>query len=108
MFMKKATLFFFWLCMGSTGFAQQRTVAGIISTESGKPISGATISVKEYNEFAVSDTAGIFVLMVPAKAVIVHVTHIGFVAQTFTVGKSQNDIQVYLKQDESVLQNVIV
>ncbi|MGN6268172.1 MAG: SusC/RagA family TonB-linked outer membrane protein [Ginsengibacter sp.] len=106
--MKKATLFFFWLCMGSAGFTQQRTVAGIISTESGKPISGATISVKEYNEFAVSDTAGIFVLMVPAKAVIVHVTHIGFVAQTFTVGKSQNDIQVYLKQDESVLQNVIV
>lgn len=106
--MLKPIIFSFFMCLGYMSFAQQRTISGRILTESGKPVSGATISVKLYNEFIVSDTSGNFALVVPDKEAILHISHIGFESQTLTVTKGQSGLEVYLKRDESVLQNVIV
>jgi TonB-linked SusC/RagA family outer membrane protein len=89
-------------------FAQKRTLSGRVLNESGEAVSGATISVKLYKEFILSDTAGNFSLVVPDKEITVTVTHVGFRALALTVPKEQSSLSVYLKRDESVLQNVIV
>lgn len=106
--MLKIIFFNLFLCTVCMTFAQQRTLSGKVVNTGGEPVRGATISVKKYNEFAVSDTAGNFLLVVPDEEVTVRITHIGYESQTFTVPKGQNDLPVYLKKDESVLQNVVV
>ena len=106
--MLQKVIFGFLLFISSIAFGQQRTISGKVSTESGERISGATISVKEYNEFAVSDTAGNFLLVVPGRQVTVHITHVGFEPQTVILPLARNTLPVYLKHSEPVLQNVIV
>jgi hypothetical protein len=106
--MKKAFIFFFTLIFCLSASPQQKTLSGRVLGEDGQPVNGATISVKEYNKITVSDSAGIFKLGLPYKEVMIVVTHVGYEPQSFTVAANKKDVEVYLKNDESVLQKVIV
>ncbi len=106
--MLRLIIFSLFVGVGNITFAQQRIISGKVLTENGEPVAGATISVKQYNAFIVSDTTGFFLLVVPDKDIEVQISHTGFEAQTFKVPVRQTGLSVYLKRNESVLQNVIV
>jgi TonB-dependent starch-binding outer membrane protein SusC len=97
------------ICLAYSGFAQDRTLFGrVLSSDGGKPLAGATITVKESNQHAVSDTSGNFALTIPEKQMDLHISHVGFISQSIFLSKEQNIVVFYLKADETILKDVIV
>ena len=107
--MLKIIIFICSISLACIGFAQEKSLLGrVLSAEEGAPLPKATISIKELSEYAVSDTSGNFILSIPGKQVTLHITHVGFEAQTVLLPKEQNTIVIYLKRDETILKDVTV
>jgi TonB-linked SusC/RagA family outer membrane protein len=86
--------------------AAQRTIKGIITDKNGEPIIGATISVEGTTNGTVSDLDGAFSLNVPVGSVL-KVSYVGFTDQHITI-TNQRELNVVLKEDNKVLDEVVV
>lgn len=87
--------------------AQGVTVSGNVTDESGQPIPGATVLVKDANTGTTTDANGDFRLNVPSQESILVVSSIGYRAQEITVG-SRSIIDVRLAEDVTELGAVVV
>lgn len=86
---------------------EKKTVKGIIVDEAGEPIIGASIAVKGDNGIGtISDIDGAFTLSVPSNSVLV-ISYIGYVTQN-VVTDNRTTLQIVLKEDSQVLNEVIV
>ncbi|HEY9362813.1 MAG TPA: carboxypeptidase-like regulatory domain-containing protein, partial [Chitinophagaceae bacterium] len=107
--MYKIIILIVCICYAYGGFAQDRILFGrVLSSVGGKPLAGATITLKESTQYAVSDTSGNFTLSIPDKQVNLHVSHVGFISESIYLSKEQNTMVFYLKPDETILKDVIV
>lgn len=107
--MYKIIILIVCICYAYGGFAQDRILFGrVLSSVEGKPLAGATITLKESTQYAVSDTSGNFTLSIPDKQVNLHVSHVGFISESIYLSKEQNTMVFYLKPDETILKDVIV
>src|SRR5262245_30912982 len=65
--------------------AQERSIHGRITTESGSPVAGASVKIKGTNTGTTTNEKGEYTLTAPKGAVLI-VSNIGFAEQQITVG----------------------
>lgn len=88
-------------------FAKQKTLHGSVKDDSGNPLTGATVKVKNTNVATTAATDGSFTLVVPETAQILEVSFIGY--QTKDVAITDGDINVQLQaSDDQGLDEVVV
>lgn len=86
---------------------QQRRITGTITDETNEPLTGVTVIVKGTANGTISDLDGNYSIEVPDNKTVLEFSYIGFNSQTITVG-NQNTINVVLKEDTKVLDEVVV
>lgn len=87
-------------------FAQERTLTGTITDDTGQPLPGVTIMIKDSSHGTITDANGNYALTnVSDKSVIV-ISFVGMKSQEIAVG-SQSTISVTLKSDVIGLDEVV-
>ncbi|WP_299057778.1 TonB-dependent receptor [uncultured Polaribacter sp.] len=106
--MKKITLFLF-LFVSILANAQQFTLSGKVVDENKKPLTGASIVVKELKKGVSSDEAGNFNLNLQKGTYTVAVSFLGYktVSEKITLSKNEYYV-VQLKAEFSVLDEILV
>ncbi|TXG38641.1 SusC/RagA family TonB-linked outer membrane protein [Seonamhaeicola maritimus] len=90
----------------SVGFAQNINISGVVSDESGQPLTGANILVKGTTSGAQTDFDGNYSISAAGDATLV-VSYLGFITQEVAInGRSQ--INVTLAEDASQLDEVVI
>ncbi|MDQ3847111.1 MAG: SusC/RagA family TonB-linked outer membrane protein, partial [Bacteroidota bacterium] len=86
----------------------EQTINGTVKdATNGKPLAGATISVKGGDQRTVSDAKGAFTIVVPDNNAVLVITYVGYVAQEVTIG-GNTTIDVALEPNSSELTQVVV
>jgi len=86
--------------------AQTRVITGKITDPSGRPVPGASISVKGIKGGSVTDADGAFSFSVPATAKTITVSAIGFAPQTTNIDNGTINLKLALANNG--LQEVVV
>ncbi|PCE63636.1 SusC/RagA family TonB-linked outer membrane protein [Sediminicola luteus] len=106
---KKLLSFLVFVSMLSSGtaFAQNKTVSGTVSDESGMPLPGVSIVVKGQTKGTSTDFDGNFTLEDVASSDVLVFSFIGFADKEVAVG-GQSNINVTLSEDAEALDEVVV
>lgn len=86
--MQKMLLALLLSCCALLSYAQQRTVTGVVTDETGKPIAGATITIKGTLNATASDDAGAYAIEVTDNNTILVASSLGFESKEMTVGNN--------------------
>lgn len=86
--------------------AQQKSISGTVSDNSGQPLPGVNISVKGTTSGTQTDFDGVYNINVN-MGIVLTFSYVGFVTVEQTVGVS-NTINVTLQEDVSALEEVII
>ncbi|WP_400080928.1 SusC/RagA family TonB-linked outer membrane protein [Winogradskyella sp. R77965] len=87
-------------------FAQQKTISGVVSDNSGLPLPGVNVIIKGTNTGTQTDFDGKYSLQASVGDVIV-ISYLGLKTQEITVGSS-NTINATMEEDTSSLDEVVV
>ncbi|QFZ54892.1 TonB-dependent receptor [Oceanihabitans sp. IOP_32] len=87
-------------------FAQEKTISGVISDESGMPLPGTTVLVKGTTTGTSSDFDGNYTIKANQGATLVF-SFVGYTTQEVMVGAS-NNINVTMLEDTAALEEVVV
>ena len=87
-------------------FAQEKTITGVVSDESGLPLPGTTVLLKGTSTGVSTDFDGKYSITASAGQVLVF-SFVGYTNQEVTVGAS-NTINVTMQEDVSALDEVVV
>ncbi|WP_299552449.1 TonB-dependent receptor [Seonamhaeicola sp.] len=90
----------------SVGFAQNINISGVVSDESGQPLTGANILVKGTTSGAQTDFDGNYSLSAASDATLV-VSYLGFVTQEVAVN-GRTSINITLAEDASQLDEIVI
>ena len=88
-------------------FAQNRTIAGRITDENGKPIVGASVLVKGTTIGAATNSEGIYSLQIPASAKTLVVSSINMMEKEIDINAG-NTYNVSLSSTINDLENIVV
>jgi len=86
---------------------KEREINGTITDESGLPLIGASVAVKDLAIGTVTDLDGKFTLNVPEDAKVLLISYIGYSSQEINIGVLST-IDVVLKTDATDLSEVVV
>ena len=93
-------------------WSQEYSISGIITDkETQKPIEFATLSLREHNLWAISDTKGTFVIKnIPEGKIHIIVSCLGYVKQDLKIEINQDiqNVQIHLSPDNLALEEVVV
>jgi len=92
---------------GANAYAQNKTVSGKITDETGEPLPGVNVIEKGTTNGTVSDADGNYKLSVASGESVLVFSFVGTLSQQITVG-SQSEIIVKLSSDASTLSEVVV
>ena len=97
------------LCLlGATvAFAQGRNVTGTVKDETGAPLAGATVSVKNQNINTLTNAVGLFSLNVPASSRSLVISFVGRLSKEVAIS-SNNVVNVSLEAGGVNLNDVVV
>lgn len=87
-------------------WAQERAVSGIVTDDKGESLIGVSVVVKGTKAATITDVDGRFNLNVSSDAIL-SVSYIGFATQEVSV-KNQSVINIILKEDTKILDEVVV
>ncbi|HMO61925.1 MAG TPA: TonB-dependent receptor [Ferruginibacter sp.] len=88
--------------------AQDKSITGSIKDAAGKPLPGATVTVKGSPKIStVAEADGNFKLNVPAAARVLLVSYVGYVTKELPIG-NKSSLSVVLQVDNSSLEEVVV
>ncbi|HPE83449.1 MAG TPA: SusC/RagA family TonB-linked outer membrane protein [Aequorivita sp.] len=87
-------------------FAQQKTITGTVTDDTGLPLPGANVIVKGTSSGTQSDFDGNYTISANVGQTLVF-SYVGFVAKEIKVG-AQNKIDISLQQDAAALEEVVV
>ena len=88
-------------------FAQDRSITGRVTDESGSPVLGASVLVKGTRVGTTTNNNGVFTINVPANARALTISGVGFAEQDVTIG-NQTNLTIGLKTDNRNLEGVVV
>ena len=101
-------LFLALLCVGLTwSLSAQTTITGIVTDETGEPLIGAGVMVEGTQIGTVTGIDGDYSLTVPADAVNLVFSYIGFTSQTVAI-EGRTRIDVVMGADQTYLDEVVV
>ncbi|MEP5601194.1 MAG: carboxypeptidase-like regulatory domain-containing protein [Algibacter sp.] len=87
-------------------FAQEKTISGTVSDESGLPLPGTTVLIKGTSSGASTDFDGNYSITANQGASLVF-SFVGYTTQEIVIGSS-NTLNVTMKEDASALEEVVV
>ena len=88
-------------------FAQDRKLTGKLVNESGTPLPGASVSIKNSKISTITDENGNFSLMAPANAQTLVFSYLGMEPQQVAIGSATN-FNIRLKESATTLSNIVV
>lgn len=93
----------------TTGIQQNNTykVSGAVTDTNGEPVIGASISEKGTSNGTITDIDGNFTLSVAPNSKLV-VSFIGYATQEFTIGRNNMQLNIILKEDSKMIDEVVV
>lgn len=103
--------FFFliaFLCITGAMYAQTRTITGVVTSAAGVAQPGASVVVKGKANGAATDVNGKFSINVPAGAVTLVVSNVGFTPQEKTVAANVSEMNFSLAEAKGDLEAVVV
>lgn len=93
-------------CLGM--YAQEVNVSGtVLGRSDGEPLVGASVIVQGSQTGVSTDIDGMFTLKAPLGAR-VNVTYVGYKPDSFVVSSSSSNLTIYLDEDQSELDEVVV
>ncbi|MBL7743376.1 MAG: TonB-dependent receptor [Chitinophagaceae bacterium] len=95
------------LLSSSTLFAQNRTISGIVSDQSGAPLANATVSVKGGKAATATDLNGAFKIVVPENAKTLVISYVGAKPIEVSISDKSNVIAT-LEVTDTKLSEVVV
>lgn len=84
-----------------------RTITGVITSEAGEPLAGASVNVKNTTRYTVSNAKGEFSIEVEDNSAILVVSYTGYATKEITVG-SASSIAVTLAAINTAMDEVVV
>ena len=84
-----------------------RTITGKVTSDTGEPLIGASVSLKGTSTGAVTDASGSFSITVPDEGGVLVVTYIGFLQQEVPIN-DRSIINIVLQTDAKALEEVVV
>lgn len=107
--MKNIMLFLLALLMSSQVMAQHTTITGVVTDASDEsPLIGANILVKGAGGGAISDLNGAYKVNVPDGKKVLVFSCIGYKTQEVTLKPNQKVLNLVMKEDAAVLDEVVV
>ncbi|HHB77747.1 MAG TPA: SusC/RagA family TonB-linked outer membrane protein [Saprospiraceae bacterium] len=85
----------------------QFTVSGVVSDDNG-PLVGVTVVETSTNVGTATDIDGSFSIKVPAKGGLLTISYLGYASQEIEVPPGTNQLTITLKEETSVLEQVVV
>lgn len=104
---KLVLVLFFAFALCHISWAQSRTISGTVSDNSGNPLSGATVTVKNSRAVTVTDPLGKFSLKLPDNATAIVVSNVGMVSREITIG-SNTTFTIVLQASNTQMSDVVV
>jgi TonB-linked SusC/RagA family outer membrane protein len=96
------------LCIGSSAFAQTRTVTGTVHDENSEPVAGASVFIPGTSHGTVTNIDGQFTLSgVPASQKTLQVSFLGYTSKNVDI-TDKNSIAVVLEPSDTDLDEVVV
>lgn len=106
--MKKVLLLLtVWLISFNTLFAQNRQLKGKVKDDTGEPLVGVGISVKNTTLGTQTDADGGFTLNIPKNGATLVFRYIGFKTKEVSIKGELNNIVISLETDATMLQEVV-
>lgn len=105
--MKKLSLVFALLLLGSAALWAQKTITGKVTDDNGEGLIGATILVKGTSVGSITDVSGAFSLSVPPNAAVLMVSYTGFAAKEVTLTDA-NNYEITMETEVIGLSDVVV
>lgn len=107
--MKNFMLFLMTLFLSCHVMAQQTTVTGTITDGTdGSPLIGANVLVKGTGTGSIADVNGKFSVSVPTGKDVLVISCIGYKQQEITLKAGQKVVNVVMKEDSELLDEVVV
>ncbi|MBC8053172.1 MAG: TonB-dependent receptor [Sphingobacteriaceae bacterium] len=88
-------------------FAQDKVVSGTVTDESGEPLPGASVTVKETKTGVITNATGQYSITLPTNAKTLIFSFVGQTAEEVSIG-NRTSINVSLKSDTRTLSEVVV
>lgn len=85
----------------------QRNIKGIVTDENGEGLFGVTILIKGTSNGTSTEADGSFNLSIPNEGATLIISYIGYLTQEISI-INQNNIEVFLKLDSKVIDEVVV
>lgn len=104
---RRILLFVILLMAAATGFAQNKTVTGVVVDKTGETVIGASVVVKGTTNGATTDIDGKFILQNILDNGTIQVSFVGYKTQNVAV-KGQSSIRITLQEDMEILDEVVV
>jgi len=106
---KSITCFCFFMLMfcSSMVFAQNNTVSGIVTDQSGEPLIGVSVVIRGTDRGTVTDIDGGYTLNQVQPQTVLEFSYIGFISQEIAVG-DRRTIDVKLAEDMLLIDEVVV
>jgi TonB-linked SusC/RagA family outer membrane protein len=95
------------LCCAATVAAQNVTVSGVITDESGEALIGVNVQVKGTTQGTITDVDGKYSVPVPGAQSVLVFSYVGYATQEITVG-AQRTVNVTLRDDSRSLEEIVV
>jgi TonB-linked SusC/RagA family outer membrane protein len=98
----------FLLCLlVAVGAMAQRTITGVVTDQSGEPLIGASVAVKNAGAGAITDVNGRYSIQAPREDAILVFSYTGYVTKEAPVGTG-NSLDIALSENENVMDEVVV
>lgn len=101
------TAFFLWCIIPAMAQDTQGKVTGKITSASGSPVEGATVTVKGLTQSVASNRTGQFTITVPAGKDTLVISHVGFVTQEIAL-QNRTSLNIKLVDVNAELSQVVV
>lgn len=88
--------------------AADRMLTGNVRDAQDEPLVGASVQVVENKAAVSTDIDGNFTIKVPAGAVTLKISYVGYKAKTVKVGAEQTKVDVILEEDAMMLEETVV
>lgn len=86
---------------------QSRIIIGIVKDDTGNPLIGATVKVEGNNSGTITDTDGKFKIEVPPQTILT-ISYVGYQTQKINISKNIQNLEIILKDDSELLNEVVV
>ncbi len=103
----KTMLLLLVLCVGASASAQNMTVSGTVTDNTGEPLIGATVQVQGTQNATATDIDGNFTLNKVSPTAVLNVSFIGYQTANVQVN-GQPIVNVTLQEDSEILDEVVV